>query len=393
MADFLSLDDVLDLVGTLDDSEGEDTARERFRRHLKDRVTGAGQVRDYVEECLRNSGDQYNRALQDLVNHVGRLLEFEVEFGRYRGVRGDEIGFDGHWVASDDYHLVVETKTTQEFAIRTDTLLSYINGLISQERIPSEEDALGLYVLGRPDNTIRQLENSILAENRTSQLRIISADSLISLAELMSEYDVSHSDVLALLRPSGPRIDPLAELMAQLVAEREARSRESRMNEEEPDRPEVVGEEERADEEVSYWIAPAQATDDYSAEEHIETLVEEHQVWAFSEGAKGRRHVEAGDWICFYAAGNGVVAHGEALSAPEFNPDYTVAELDPRDWTFELGKVELYLDNPVIIDLELRGELDAFEDKDPDGNWSWFVRGTHQLTEHDFHHLTGDNAG
>lgn len=43
-------------------------------------------LRDYVEECLRESGDQYNRALQDLANHLGRFLGFEVAFGRYHGV-------------------------------------------------------------------------------------------------------------------------------------------------------------------------------------------------------------------------------------------------------------------------------------------------------------------
>jgi len=83
-------------LGKLDDSPGEDNPRERFRSFLKKDIKEVGQIRDYIYECLRNSGPQYNRALQDLVNHLGTFLGFEVTFGRYQGVHG-EIGFDGHW--------------------------------------------------------------------------------------------------------------------------------------------------------------------------------------------------------------------------------------------------------------------------------------------------------
>ena len=73
-----SLNEIFELLGRLDDSSGEDVPRERFRRYLQEHVTQAGQVRDYVEECLRQPGPQYSRALQDLVNHTGRLLGYAV---------------------------------------------------------------------------------------------------------------------------------------------------------------------------------------------------------------------------------------------------------------------------------------------------------------------------
>ena len=81
----MTLDDILDLVGVLDDTPGEDTGRERFRKYLSKSVTEVGLLRDYTETCLRTSGAQYNRALQDLVNHAGRLMGFDVQFGRFRG--------------------------------------------------------------------------------------------------------------------------------------------------------------------------------------------------------------------------------------------------------------------------------------------------------------------
>ncbi|MGC8839404.1 MAG: hypothetical protein ACP5UM_13420 [Anaerolineae bacterium] len=213
----LGLGQILDLVGKLDDSPGEETPRERFRRFLRDYVREVGTLRDYVEECLRTSGPQYNRALQDLVNHAGIFLGFEVTFGRYQGAAG-QVGHDGHWVSPTGYHIVVEVKTTEAYAIKTATLVGYVDALISEGKVPDWDRALGLYVVGRPDPEVRQLENAIVAEKRTHQLRIISVESLLSLAEMKADYDVRHEDILAVLRPSGPTVDPLVDLMTRLAA-------------------------------------------------------------------------------------------------------------------------------------------------------------------------------
>jgi hypothetical protein len=66
----MTLNQILDLVGPLDDSAGADTPRERFRRFLTKNVTNVAELRDHIEQCLRTPGDQNNRALQDLVNHI-----------------------------------------------------------------------------------------------------------------------------------------------------------------------------------------------------------------------------------------------------------------------------------------------------------------------------------
>jgi hypothetical protein len=97
---FNQLGQILDLAGSLDDSPGSNTPRQRFRDFLDKNVTEVGQVRDYVQECLKTPDAQYSRALQDLINHIGRFLGFEVTFGRYQGVKG-QIGFDGHWGIPD----------------------------------------------------------------------------------------------------------------------------------------------------------------------------------------------------------------------------------------------------------------------------------------------------
>jgi len=214
----MTLREILGLVGKLDDAVGSETPRERFRAFLRENVTDVGQIRDYIQECTRTSGDQYNRALQDLVNHLGHFLGFDVEFGRYSGVQG-QVGFDGYWKSPKDFNLVVEVKTTETYAVKASTLVGYVDALISERRIPDWESALGLYVVGRPDPEIRQLENAILAERRTHQLRVISVESLLTLAEMTKEFDVDqefrgHITKLPISQGQAPYFGKLRDILA-----------------------------------------------------------------------------------------------------------------------------------------------------------------------------------
>jgi hypothetical protein len=383
--DRFSLEQVLALVGRLDDSKGQNTARERFRQFLVNSVPKVGQLRDYVEECLRKTGDNYDRALQDLINYLGQFLEFEVTYGRYQGVRG-EIGFDGYWKSPEGFHIVVEVKTSEVFAINASTLVGYVDALISEKKIPSWDKTLGLYVIGRPNPNLRQLENAIIAEKRTDQLRVISVDALLSLVELMSKYDIGHEDILAVIYPSGPRIDPVVDLMASLVAETEAYPKET--TEKEPGIAESK-EEFTWEGKPNHWITSVSSDEDATAEETIQTLVGETQIYAFGDRTPGRKKIKPGDWICFYiSGGTGVAAYARVASTPENAPHPKVRHSKKYSWVFELTDTNLYLDQPVVIDAEKRTQLEAFEDKDPNANWAWFVQSTHQISAHDFKMLT-----
>lgn len=219
----IDLDTLLELVGHLNDNPEPGGASDRFRKYLRENVTSAKDVRAYIERALSQSGDQYNKALQDLINHLGQLLEFEVTFGRYRGVR-NEIGFDGLWKSSrKKWAIVVETKTTDVYTVKTATLLGYINSLVSDSIIPDPSNSLGLYVLGRFDAATNQLENAIIVEGRRERLRVVSVPALISLLELKEEYHLNHDTVLDLLLPSPIRIDPIVDLIRNVVAQEQER--------------------------------------------------------------------------------------------------------------------------------------------------------------------------
>jgi len=379
----ISLTQILGLVGKLDDSPGEETPRERFRRFLKENLKEVGQVRDYIEECLRNSGDQYSRALQDLVNYLGHFLEFEVIFGRYHGIQG-QIGFDGLWKSPTLFHIVIEVKTTEVYATKTATLIGYVDALISEKKIPDWSQSLGLYVIGRPDPELHQLENAIIAEKRTNQLRIISVESLLSLAELFNQYDVSHSDILGVLKPSGILVDPIIDMMARLVAQGQVP---------EETREKVSPVEEITEKgEKQFWLTPVKSDEEQTADECIERLVGEEKIYAFGERTPGRRHINPGDFICFYSAGKGVVAHAQIIAKPENKKHPKVRHPERYPWTFRVKDVNLYLENPIVIDASLRSQLDVFKESDPNKAWSWFVQATRKISEHDFKLLTRGKA-
>jgi hypothetical protein len=386
----ISLTQILGLVGKLGDEAGDDTPRIRFRKYLESNVKEIGQIRDYIEECLRLKGQQYNYALQDLINHLGSFLGFEVHYGRYRGVVG-EIGFDGHWISPTGFNIVIEVKTTETYAIKTSTLVGYCDDLISENIIPSWENTLGLYIVGRPDPEVKQLENSIKGEKRIDQLRTISVKSLISLAEIYNEYDVNHNDILSILRPSKPNIDPVVDLIAGLVAQAPEIREEQRETSEKTEKTQIPREIEKVSESTRFWLTPVSTDEHATAKETVKTLVDRENIYAFGERTPGRKHIKPGDYICFYESGNGVIGHAIIESRPrnEINPNVKTPEKYP--WIFDVKSPKLYLEDPIVIDAELRSKLDEFKNRDPNKPWGWFVQSTREITKHDFEILTRSN--
>jgi hypothetical protein len=393
-----SLTEILDLVGTLDDSAGTATARDRFRSYLKTKLTSVAELREYIQTCLLKSGDQYNRALQDLVNRLGELLEFKVEYGRYRGVVG-EIGHDGLWLSPSGLHIVVEVKTTDAYSIKTATLLNYVDRLISEKRVSDSEHALGLYVVARPDSELKQLENAIVAEKRLDQLRVITAEALLTLAELALDYEIDHESVLTLIKPSGPRLDETIKLMARMVAiEKQSESDVGPAIVEPPVKPEskapikiedVHGSSSAVEAPAQHFLVPVGEDGSESPTDVIKRVVGAN-VFAFGEHTPNKKNLKAGDWLCFYASGIGVAAHARVKSAPQKKKHPAIHHPEEYPWVVDLEAVKLYTDNPIVIDGDLRQQLDAFKGKKPEASWGWFVVTVIRLrTIHDFNILTG----
>jgi hypothetical protein len=277
--------------------------------------------------------------------------------------------------------LVVEVKTTEAYAIKTTALTGYVDGLISERRIPSWESALGLYVVGRPEPEVHQLENAIVAERRTHQLRVISVESLLSLAEMMHEYDVTHQDILDVLRPSGPSIDPVVDLMSRLVAQGQQGEMEQAGEVTDEELPKTEGE-------AEYWLTPVRGDSDRAAEDVVRTLVGDAGIYAWADRTPGRKRLKPGDWVCFYAVSKGVVAHARVRTKPEKRAHPEIRDPEKYRWIFDLDSPTLYLDAPVVIDAEMRSRLEKFKGRDPGETWAWFVQATRRLSPADFATLT-----
>jgi hypothetical protein len=409
-----TLDQILGLVGTLDDAPGSDTPRERFRTFLRDSVGSIGAVRDYVEACTKNKGAQYDHALQDLINHTGSLIGFDVEFGRYKGVTND-VGHDGLW-RWKDFSIIVEVKTTDVFSIQTAIVVGYVDKLISKGSIADWDHAMGLYVFGRSDSQLKQLANSIIAEKRTHQLRIATVDDVLSLAELVQEGRITADEAVTLLKPAGVFVADTVKPLARIVAEAaDSRPDEftgprdvSTIRESRPaykpapvtsnaavraipvrsSNPQAVASTGRV-----FLMTPVRDEEEMPAKAAVAGLL--NAGWyVFGDATPGRKRLKPGDRICFYESGVGVIADAEVASVPERKPPAAKGvgkNLDKFPWSFQLANPRFFFDQPVVLDADLRSKLDAFLGRDPTQPWSWFVQGTKLVTEHDFAVLTGQS--
>ncbi len=388
----VSLEEILSLVGTLDDSPGENTARERFRRYLQHSLSAVGAVRDYIEVCLKATGPQYDRALQDLLNHTGELIGFKVEFGRYQGVHG-QVGFDGLW-QSGGLSLVVEAKKTDVYAIASKNLVGYVDALISEKRVASWDQALGLYIVGRSDASLQQLKNMILAEKRSHQLRVASVDSILSIAELVQHKDITHEEAVTLIKPGGAVVDDVVELLARVASEASAEETaagpptESRVVIPVIGPPASPGAPQLPDTLGLFLMTPVREEPERSARETIKQLLD-NGWYVFGERTPGRKKLKSGDRICFYQTGTGVVAQAEVDSPPERKQLPYVKDPDRYPWAFKVKNARYFFEKPIVINAALRTKLDVFRGRNPEDAWAWFVQSTRIITEHDFVLLTG----
>jgi hypothetical protein len=388
----IDLETLLKLVGPLDDSGGPNSASARFRTYIQENIREVGDLRAYVEAAVSSSGDQYNKALQDLVNHMGSLLGFEVEFGRYRGVAG-EIGFDGLWQSPTDWVLVVETKTTDVYSVKTSTILGYINGLVSAGRIKRPDQALGLYIYGRFDAGTSQLEKAIMAEKRQEQLRVVSVDALLNLLELKQEYDLEHQTIMQLVLPSSVRIDVIVNLLFDITAQ----ERRSAVEEAPSTQPVArstldegkVGYDVREGD-INYYLLPAADSEDgMPVLDNLHHWLD-RRMWGFGQRTGYRKALRPGDRLCFYAARIGVVAECKAAS-PAFELARKESPKPKLDipYGIRLKDLRWFEDAPIGLTTEVRAKLSAFQDRDLSKGWAWFVQGTSKLTQKDFELLTG----
>jgi hypothetical protein len=134
---------------------------------------------EYIEVCLSEGFDKSGHVLQDLVNELGRRLDYSVTNGLYSG-RQNTVGYDGIWAAPNNHSFIVEVKTSDAYRINLDTIASYKTKLIENGTVNLNSSIL--IVVGRQDTG--DLEAQVRGSRHAWDIRLISIDALIRLVGL-----------------------------------------------------------------------------------------------------------------------------------------------------------------------------------------------------------------
>lgn len=217
----LSLRQIVNMAG--DGRMLDDTPCSReFRLFLSE--VEAPDLERFVAECLEREAGTNRKGfpdsglvLQDVVNEIGRRLDFNVTNGVYQGRKG-VTGYDGIWQDGSGRDLVVEVKTTDTYSISLDQVERYRQELIQAERI-SEASSV-LFVVGRDDTGA--LEAQIRGSRHAWTMRMIGAASLVRLLQVKvnAESPLVVSRIRSLLHPiEYTRVDGIVDLMFDVRAD------------------------------------------------------------------------------------------------------------------------------------------------------------------------------
>lgn len=139
---------------------------------------------------------------------------------------------------------------------------------------------------------------------------------------------------------------------------------------------------------MTCWLTPVSEVGNETSWERVKRLVGQYGIYAFGERTHARKSIAVGDWICFYARGQGIVAHARVNSEVRRHPDRRIETPERYPYTITLADTCVYTDNPVQLDDNTRKQLGALKGHMRYENWGWLVRSTKEISESDFKLLT-----
>jgi len=212
-----SIEQIVAMAGDGNLKDGSNCSNE-LREYLTQADTK--KLSEYIDHCLSTSFPKGGLVFQDLVNELGRRLDYKVLNGRYQGTI-NAIGFDGIWTSPEGHSIVAEVKTTDAYRIPLDTIASYRQRLLGSKEVV--EPSSILILVGRQDTG--ELEAQIRGSRHAWDIRVISADSLVKLVHLKENSDDPETGrkIRSLLTPMEfTRLDSLVDVMFATVTDVEA---------------------------------------------------------------------------------------------------------------------------------------------------------------------------
>jgi hypothetical protein len=175
---------------------------------------------EYIMQTLDQPFDKSGLVLQDMVNELGRRLDYEVQDGLYQGVKG-QIGYDGIWKSPENHMIITEVKSTDAYRISLDTINSYREQLMMSGKIKGTSSIL--IVAGRQDTG--ELEAQIRGSRYAWDIRMISTEALIKLVRIKEDSDEleTASKIRSMLIPMEyTKLDALVDVMFTAVKDAES---------------------------------------------------------------------------------------------------------------------------------------------------------------------------
>ncbi len=203
----------------------QDQTSEEFREFLT--LVPIDSLFTYIRQCLDVPFQRSGLVLQDVVNELGRRLDFDVENGLYQG-RRNAIGFDGIWRSSGEPELIVEVKTTDAYTFPLETTHVYREALVAQNRIG--RNASILIVVGREDTGA--LEAQVRGSRFAWDIRLISVESLIKLVQIRAKSDdpATVRQIHQLLRPfEYTKVDRIIDILFTTAVDVESQQEEEQL--------------------------------------------------------------------------------------------------------------------------------------------------------------------
>lgn len=199
------------VVATAGDGRLKDGAESQRELQEYLRQANVDSLANYIDYCLKNPFPKSGQVLQDIVNELGRRLEYDVTNGRYQGTT-NAIGFDGIWRDITGYSLIVEVKTTDAYRLSLDTIASYRDRLFTQGIVTGLSSIL--IVVGRTDTG--ELEAQVRGSRHAWDIRLISVDALVNLVRIKERADSQETiaKIRQLLTPlEYTRLDELVDVV------------------------------------------------------------------------------------------------------------------------------------------------------------------------------------
>jgi hypothetical protein len=299
----ITLDEVLMMVGRLDDAPGFDTSRERFRRFITGYVGSVAVARSFIEQSQHSLGEQYHRALQDLVVLLGRFLGLDTEFGSYLPAPG-ALTYGGQWRYPRRLTFVLDVRTDQTPGADLEGLSKTVAALEASSRASSEPHPVGLCLLSPLYPSRARLEEQIAAHPENG-IQIASIRSLLTMADLMRSGQLGQEEVLRLLS-SGLGIDFVVELLQRFAGGgANALPEGARATPAE------------ASEMPGFWIAAVLSDGATTAEQVVERMIGKRHLFGLRHTGVPGSVARPGDQICFHLPGAGIVAHATVSAVSE----------------------------------------------------------------------------